>query len=108
MINWLSWLDFGFMRNALIAILIITPLFGLMGTMIVNKKMAYFSDALGHSALTGIAVGVVCGVADTNLSMVIFAIIFALLLNQIGKANMASADTILFGGNRTGNPFKRR
>ena len=67
MINWLSWLDFGFMRNALIAILIITPLFGLMGTMIVNKKMAYFSDALGHSALTGIAVGVVCGVADTNL-----------------------------------------
>ena len=49
MINWLSWLDFGFMRNALIAILIITPLFGLMGTMIVNKKMAYFSDALGRS-----------------------------------------------------------
>ena len=95
MINWLSWLDFGFMRNALIAILIITPLFGLMGTMIVNKKMAYFSDALGHSALTGIAVGVVCGVADTNLSMVIFAIIFALLLNQIGKANMVSADTII-------------
>ena len=59
MSNWFAWLDYGFMKNALIAILIITPLFGLMGTMIVNKKMAYFSDALGHSALTGIAVGVV-------------------------------------------------
>ena len=58
MSNWFAWLDYGFMKNALIAILIITPLFGLMGTMIVNKKMAYFSDALGHSALTGIAVGV--------------------------------------------------
>ena len=53
MSNWFAWLDYGFMKNALIAILIITPLFGLMGTMIVNKKMAYFSDALGHSALTG-------------------------------------------------------
>ena len=59
MSNWFAWLDYGFMKNALIAILIITPLFGLMGTMIVNKKMAYFSDALGHSSLTGIAVGVV-------------------------------------------------
>ena len=95
MINWTSWLDYGFMRSALLAILIITPLFGLLGTMIVNKKMAYFSDALGHSALTGIAVGVVCGVADTNLSMVIFAIVFALLLNKIGSKNSSSTDTII-------------
>ena len=65
------------MKNALIAVLIITPLFALLGTMIVNKKMAYFSDALGHSALTGIAVGIVCGMKDITISMVIFAIIFA-------------------------------
>ena len=44
--NITSWLQYDFMRNALIAVLIITPLFGIMGTMIVNKKMAYFSDAL--------------------------------------------------------------
>ena len=90
-----SWLSFGFMRNALLAVLIITPLFGLLGTMIVNKKMAYFSDALGHSALTGIAVGVICGVRETTLSMVIFAVIFALLLNKISSANRASTDTII-------------
>ena len=48
-------LDFEFMKNELFAILIITPLFGLVGTMIVNNKMAFFSDALGHSAYTGIA-----------------------------------------------------
>lgn len=95
MMDWTSWLDYGFMRSALIAILIITPLFGLMGTMIVNKKMAYFSDALGHSALTGIAVGVVFGMTDTNLAMVLFAVVFALLLNKIGSANTASTDTII-------------
>ncbi len=93
--DWTTWMDYGFMRRALLAIVIITPLFGIMGTMIVNKKMAYFSDALGHSALTGIAVGVVCGIGDTSISMVIFAVLFALLLNRIGSSNTASTDTII-------------
>ena len=72
--------QYEFMRNAILSILIITPLFGILGTMIVNNKMAFFSDALGHSALTGIAVGVVSGIPETNLTMVIFEIVFALLL----------------------------
>ena len=55
-----EWLQYGFMKHAFVAILIITPLFGMIGTMIVDRKMAYFSDALGHCALTGIAV--VCAV----------------------------------------------
>lgn len=90
-----SWLHYDFMKYAFLAILIITPLFGLMGTMIVNRKMAFFSDALGHSALTGIAVGVVLGVNDTNISMVVFAIVFALLLNQISSRVAASTDTVI-------------
>ena len=69
---------FEFMKRAFIAILLISPLFGGVGTMIVQKKMAYFSDALGHSALTGIAVGVICGIGNTTISMVIFAVVFAL------------------------------
>lgn len=95
LMNLTSFFDYDFMKNAFVAVLIITPLFGLLGTMIVNKKMAYFSDALGHSALTGIAVGVIFGVPDTSISMVIFAIVFALLLNKIGSLNMASTDTII-------------
>ena len=51
------------------------------GTMIVNNKMAFFSDALGHSALTGIAIGMMLGIANTNISMIIFAIIFSIILN---------------------------
>ena len=52
---------FAFMKNALLALLLIAPLLGLLGTMAVNNRMAYFSDALGHSALTGIAIGVLLG-----------------------------------------------
>ncbi len=87
--------QYDFMRRAFVAILIITPLLGILGTMIVHKKMAYFSDALGHSALTGIAIGVILGITDTNLSMVLFAIAFAFLLNQINRRNLAATDTII-------------
>ncbi len=88
-------LEYGFMRNAFVAILIITPLFGMLGTMIVSRKMAFFSDALGHSALTGIAIGVILGVADTNITMVVFGIAFALLLNYISSKSGTSTDTII-------------
>ena len=90
-----SWVDYNFMKNALLAVLIITPLFGILGTMIVNNRMAFFSDALGHSALTGIALGTLFGVADTNLSMLLFAIVFALLLNWIKRRKTVSTDTII-------------
>ncbi len=90
-----SWVDYTFMKNALLAVLIITPLFGLLGTMIVNNRMAFFSDALGHSALTGIAIGTLLGIANTNISMLAFAIIFALLLNKIKRRRTVSTDTVI-------------
>lgn len=90
-----QFMEYNFMKNAFLAMLIITPLFGILGTMIVNNRMAFFSDALGHSAFTGIAIGIVFGLSDTNLSMVIFAVIFALLLNWIKRRNTLSTDTII-------------
>lgn len=90
-----SWVDYNFMKNALLAIIIITPLFGILGTMVINNRMAFFSDALGHSALTGIAVGTIFGIMDTNISMVLYAIIFALLLNFIKRRKTLSTDTVI-------------
>ena len=87
--------EYGYMVNAFWAILIITPLFGLVGTMIVNNKLAFFSDALGHSALTGIAIGALLGVTNPTFSMVVFGILFALLLNRIKDLKISSRDTII-------------
>ncbi|MDO5146580.1 MAG: metal ABC transporter permease [Eubacteriales bacterium] len=87
--------DYEFVRNAFAAIMLITPLFGLIGTMIVNNKLAFFSDALGHSAITGIALGVILGVSNTTFSMVLFGIVFALLLNWIKYRGKAGAETII-------------
>jgi len=90
-----SFVQYTFMINALVAILLITPLFGLVGTEVVNNKMSFFSDALGHSALTGIAIGVLFGVENYLLSMIGFAIIFALLISMILDKGNSSADTVI-------------
>ena len=72
-----EWLHYTFMKNALIAIVLLTPLFGMLGTMAVDNKMAFFSDALGHSALTGIAIGVVLGWQSQMSAMLLFGLIWA-------------------------------
>ncbi len=93
--EFLSLFSYDFMINALLAVLLIGPLFALLGTMIVMKKMAFFSDALGHSAFTGVAVGVILGIASSEISMIGFAVIFALILNHIKKRNPDNVDTII-------------
>lgn len=90
-----QWTEFGYMKNALLAIILITPLFGLVGTMIVNNKMAFFSDALGHSALTGIAIGVMLGIDNYVISMMGFSLLFALGISAVMRKASSSADTII-------------
>lgn len=91
----LSFWDYSFMRNALLAVLLIMPLFSMLGTLVVNNGMAFFSDALGHSALTGVGIGLILGVTDTSWVMVVFAVIFALLMNRIRHSRLSSADTVI-------------
>ena len=90
-----SWVKYDFMKNAFLAVLLLTPLFGLIGTMVVENKLAFFSDALGHSALTGIAAGMLLGIADTTLATILFAIAFAWLLNMIRRARVSASDTVI-------------
>lgn len=90
-----GWLEFTFMKNALIAVILITPLFGLLGTLVVNNRMAFFADTLGHSALTGIAIGAVLGISDARISMVILGIIFSVMLVLIKSRGKASTDTTI-------------
>ena len=88
-------LQFSFMKNAFLAILLLTPLLGLLGTMAVQQQMAFFSDALGHSALTGIGLGIVLGLSNDLLSMLIFGVVWAIAISRIKQTGATSADTII-------------
>ena len=90
-----DWLQHGFMKNAFLAVLLVTPLFGLLSTMVVSNRMAFFSDSLGHGAFTGLAVGVLLGWLSPLLSLVAFSVVFALLITYIKSRSSASTDTII-------------
>jgi ABC-type Mn2+/Zn2+ transport systems, permease components len=90
-----EFLKYDFMKNAFLAVLIITPLFAILGTMTVSNNMAFFSDALGHSALTGIALGIALGINNDIICMIAFGIFLALLIAKVKRANTASSDTII-------------
>ena len=88
-------LHWNFMKNAFLAVLLMAPLFGLMSTMIVTGRMSFFSDALGHSAFTGIAIGAICGAAAPTWVAVIFSVLFALLFSYVRNRSNHAADTLI-------------
>ena len=90
-----SWADYKFMKNALLAIIIIAPLMGILGTMAVNNKMAFFSDALGHSALTGVALGVLLGIENEIISLLAFGVLMALVITRVKNKGNSSSDTVI-------------
>ena len=88
-------LHWDFMKNALLALLLMAPLFGILSTMIVTGRMSFFSDALGHSAFTGIAIGIICGVAAPIWAAVGFSVVFALLFSFVRSRSNQAADTLI-------------
>ncbi|HHX62094.1 MAG TPA: metal ABC transporter permease [Epulopiscium sp.] len=90
-----EWLSFSFMKNAFLAILFVAPTFGLLSTMVVNNKLAFFSEAIGHSTLTGIAIGVIFGIGNPLWAMLLFSLILAILISIVNKNSTSSTDTII-------------
>ncbi len=90
-----AWADYKFMVNAFVAMLLIAPLMGVLGTMAVNNKMAFFSDALGHSAFTGIALGVLIGIENELFSLIAFGVFLALVITRVKNNGRTSADTVI-------------
>lgn len=88
-------LHWDFMKNAFLALLLMAPLFGLMSTMVVTGKMSFFSDALGHSAFTGIAIGAIFGLAAPAWAAVIFSVAFALLFCYVRSRSNQAAETLI-------------
>ena len=88
-------LHWEFMQNALLALLLMAPLFGLLSTMIVTGRMSFFSDALGHSAFTGIAIGSLLGLTAPIWAAVAFSVVFALLFSWVRSRSNQAADTLI-------------
>ena len=83
-----------FMQRALLAGLLSGAMGGLLGSVAVLRQLSFFSDALGHSALLGLALGVVLGL-DPTLVLIPFAVLFALVVNTLVQRSRLPADALL-------------
>lgn len=84
-----------FMKNALLAVILMSPIFGILGTMIVNNRMAFFSDALGHGAFTGVAIGGILGLVEPMWCAIIFSIVFSIGIAIIKHKSRMASDTVI-------------
>jgi zinc transport system permease protein len=90
-----EWARYGFMRLALLAVLLVSPLLGALGTVVVANRMAFFSEAIGHAAFTGIALGVLLGLTDPIWSMIGFALLLTLAVTWFRRRGGLSSDTAI-------------
>ncbi|WP_194435618.1 iron chelate uptake ABC transporter family permease subunit [Vibrio fluminensis] len=101
-----DWVDLGylpqmfsyeFLINALLASLMIGPLLGLLGTLVVVKRLAFLSEAVGHSVLTGVSIGILIGEPATSplISLFSFSILFALVLQWVKGRSTIPYDALI-------------
>ncbi len=83
-----------FLINALLAGVGVAMITGAIGCFVVWRRMAYFGDSLAHSALLGVILGLAIGV-NTNLTTIIVAFMFAVLLLVLQQKKILTTDTLL-------------
>ncbi|WP_064615590.1 metal ABC transporter permease [Streptobacillus moniliformis] len=88
---------YGFVINSIIAAILIGPMLGGIGTMVVIKKMAFFSEAIGHAAIAGISIGILLGESYNSPYIMLFSycIIFGLIINYTRNRTKMGTDTLI-------------
>ncbi len=90
-----EWAQYGFMQNALLAVLLMAPLFALLGCMVITNHMAFFSEAMGHSAFTGVAIGLLLGLHEPTIAVAGFAILLAMVIFAVRRWSAVPTDTVI-------------
>ncbi len=94
MTDLLPFLQYPFMQRALIAVVTVGFLCAVMGVYVTLRSMSFFSDAISHSALAGIALGVLLGV-DPVVAAVVFCVAVAAGITFLTVRTELTSDTVI-------------
>lgn len=83
-----------FMRRAFAALVLLAPMAAVMGVQVVSFRMAFFSDAISHSAFAGVAAGLLLGV-HPQLTMPAFGVLVGLILMAVLRNSALPSDTVI-------------
>nr|WP_241153992.1 metal ABC transporter permease [Nocardioides pantholopis] len=87
-------LGYPFMQRALLAAFVTGLAAPVIGTYLVQRRLALLGDGLGHVAVTGVALGLLTGIAPTWTAVVV-AILGAIAIEVIRERGHTSADLAL-------------
>jgi zinc transport system permease protein len=83
-----------FLIRALVAGIGVALVAGPLGSFVVWRRMAYFGDTLAHSALLGVALGLLAGI-DVTLGIIVACTVIAVLLAALQRQRTLASDTLL-------------
>lgn len=89
--------QYAFFARGLLAVLLLAPLLGGISHLVVARRLAFFSAALGHAALTGLTIGIVLGEPLHAAYGGIFGFCFlaALLMVYVRRHSSLPPDTLI-------------
>lgn len=89
--------EHSFMVRGLIAALLIGPVLGAMGPMVVAKKLSFFTQTIGNAAMSGVAIGLLLGepIGQTYAGLYGFCLIIALLMTFLKNRTRFASDTVI-------------
>jgi zinc transport system permease protein len=96
--------DYDFMRRALLAAVLIGMAAPVVGTFIVQRKLALLGDGIGHIALTGVALGLITSTSPVLTAVIVsaFGAIAIEVLRSRGRTGADLALALLFYGGIAG------
>lgn len=87
-------LQFSFMRNALMAGILVSVACGIIGTLIVINRIVFISGGIAHAAYGGVGLGYFLGFSPV-LGAVLFSLISALGMGAMQRRTRQRVDTII-------------
>jgi zinc transport system permease protein len=89
--------QYDFVARGVVAILLLAPLFGGLSHLIVARRLAFFSAALGQAALTGLTIGLVAGepIDGIHVSIYGFCLACAVLMVYVRRRAILPNDTVI-------------
>ena len=87
-------LQMRFMQQALLGLLLIAPMSAAMGVHVVNFRMAFFADAISHSAFAGVALGLIFAVSP-QWTMPLFGLLVGVTIMAMQRRASLSSDTVI-------------
>lgn len=83
-----------FMRQALAGLLLIAPMTASLGVQVVNLRLAFYADAISHSAFAGVALGLLLAL-DPRWTMPLFGVVVGLCVMALQRRSRLSNDTVI-------------